>query len=141
MLEPVILERLTTLDPEYVSIIGGDFSIELANQLGELLNFDEDKLTILSNAITLFLLFFLDFDSFTRFIMEECEISVGEAKQIAGAVIACLPEGFAITQQEMYVHFAQQTQSTETAPSPLSTPQNISDTIHISSQDSLLGKT
>ncbi len=99
-MDPLIQQRLSILNPEYATLVQSDFADTAAIQFGTPHQFDEAQVGILSNAITLYLLCFLDFSAFAEFIATECDLPLEDATTLAHGIVATLPEGFTTLHDE-----------------------------------------
>lgn len=94
MNENIINDRLAALSPEYSEFIESDFIDEVADSFGKEAGLNQNKINILNNAFSLYLLFFLSFDEFISFINTECGLEKDESTTLAQAIVLTLPEGF-----------------------------------------------
>ena len=92
-MEPLIEERLAGLNPEYRLFVESDFAETVAETLGEYHGFNERQLDVLENAITLYLLFFLNSEESVTFLGIHCDLDLESATSLFYAIKASLPEG------------------------------------------------
>jgi hypothetical protein len=93
MPEEIITARIAQLSPAYQEFILSDFISEVSTTFAEAYSFDERKIEILENAVTLYLLLLLNADDTTTFISRNCDLPPAEAETLFAGIVSTLPEG------------------------------------------------
>jgi hypothetical protein len=105
MPQTILIDRFNLLSPEYQEILTSDFPQASAQIFAEMLSLDVRKTTILENGFVLYLLFFLDRDGFTHFLITNCDVTPKQAEDVTKIIIDDLPPRFIEAQHEAYTNF------------------------------------
>ncbi|HEY0964407.1 MAG TPA: hypothetical protein VGE31_01285 [Candidatus Paceibacterota bacterium] len=111
--DQLIQTRLSLLTPEYREFVMGDFTTEVARVFGEAHGFSEDQTDILENAITLYLLLFMDGAGVIQFIHRNCGLPVQTTLELFSAIKSSLPNDIREAVEATFIAI------NGTAPSPL----------------------
>jgi len=87
----IINQRIEELEPTYRDYILSDEINDIAAEFSEAHGLDEDQATSLETGIFLFLLFFINKDSFTGFIVENCNLEDESAGILTEAILMIIP--------------------------------------------------
>jgi hypothetical protein len=89
--DTLIETRLSILSPDYRAFVESDFIEMMAISFGEVHSFNSNQLSVLENAITLYLLFIFSKEETIKFISDSCKIPLPDAQGLFAAVELTLP--------------------------------------------------
>lgn len=123
MNDQLITQRLTQFTPKYQAFITGTFVDETTSVLAKESNLTEEQHEMFRNAITLYLLCFLDVSQAVSFLASEADLPKEVASPLIGAVINTLPETIIEGQTALYEMFSLNTDSDLIISTTATTPQ------------------
>ena len=91
MPEELIQSQIESLYPSYRKFVESEFAAQATLAFSEKMEFTQEQRAILENAIVLYLLFFLDKNSFIDFIARNCEVSSDDATLLVNGILTSLP--------------------------------------------------
>lgn len=140
--DPIIQNRILSLDPAYQEFVMSDFISNASYELASVGGLAEEDRVILSNGLMLYMLYFLRQDDLVQFLVDN-DFDYTQAATMVNAYLEVLPPEFVEGHDEIVIELTSESDESAAPTIPV-TPaisnQENSTNMYSSSQDAVLNQ-